>query len=291
MKLIFVHGRAQEAFDELELKNKWINDWEVGLQKSGLTKPKNLQIEFPYYGKILVNLIDEAKTIQTKIEAIRSTVLQNDAKEIAFVKAFLEEIAESIAANREEKAMLNEYKITTRSWKEDSENFHKILEFIDKKGVLGTLPIELMTKDVFMYLSNRHIKNSTNEKVASVFDKEPSVVVGHSLGSVVSYLVLKNNPNYHIKKFITIGSPLGVNVIRPFLEQPIEMPTCVKNGWFNAFDPRDIVSLYPLDKKHFNIMPAIENKNNVDNCTENRYSIEGYLNDSEVAKRIYEALF
>ena len=55
-------------------------------------------------------------------------------------------------------------------------------------------------------------------------------------------------------------------------------------------DERDVVALYPLDQSGFPIMPAIENKTDVDNHTESRDGIAGYLNDRVVAKRIYEAL-
>ena len=61
-------------------------------------------------------------------------------------------------------------------------------------------------------------------------------------------------------------------------------------GWFNAMDQRDVVALYPLDGTHFPIDPAIENKTDVDNDTENRHGISGYLTDKVVAKRIYDAL-
>jgi hypothetical protein len=55
-------------------------------------------------------------------------------------------------------------------------------------------------------------------------------------------------------------------------------------------DDRDVVSLYPLDPKHFLVDPPIENKTNVDNPTANRHGISGYLSDRVVAKRIYDAL-
>ena len=61
-------------------------------------------------------------------------------------------------------------------------------------------------------------------------------------------------------------------------------------NWFNAMDKRDVVALYPLDSVHFPINPVTENKTDVQNETENRHGISGYLNDKEVAKRIYEAL-
>ena len=66
-------------------------------------------------------------------------------------------------------------------------------------------------------------------------------------------------------------------------------PACAEK-WFNAMDDRDVVALYPLDSEHFDVDPAIENKTDVDNFTENRHSIDGYLSDPVVAKRIYEAL-
>jgi hypothetical protein len=60
--------------------------------------------------------------------------------------------------------------------------------------------------------------------------------------------------------------------------------------WFNAMDQRDVVALYPLNKKNFGIDPEVENKTNVLNHTRNRHGIAGYLDDEEVAKRIHDAL-
>jgi hypothetical protein len=60
--------------------------------------------------------------------------------------------------------------------------------------------------------------------------------------------------------------------------------------WFNALDHRDIVALYPLDADHFGVEPAIENKTDVENHTDNRHGISGYLDDEVVARRIFDAL-
>ena len=62
---------------------------------------------------------------------------------------------------------------------------------------------------------------------------------------------------------------------------------------FNALDQRDVVALYPLDSVNFPLdpaVPAIENKRDVRNKTDNRHGITGYLDDAEVARRIHEAL-
>ena len=51
-----------------------------------------------------------------------------------------------------------------------------------------------------------------------------------------------------------------------------------------------MVALHPLDTATFNITPSIENKTDVDNQTDNRHGIAGYLDDATVAKRIRDAL-
>ncbi len=107
----------------------------------------------------------------------------------------------------------------------------------------------------------------------------------------MAYNLLKREgetEGWTIPSYITLGSPLAVTEIKKSL-RPIKHPPCV-NKWFNAMDERDVVALYPLTRKHFDIDPEIENNLDVDNHTSNRHGISGYLNDQQVAKRIYDAL-
>ncbi|RTZ48109.1 hypothetical protein EKL30_03905 [Candidimonas sp. SYP-B2681] len=58
-------------------------------------------------------------------------------------------------------------------------------------------------------------------------------------------------------------------------------------------EERDVIALYPLDDRHFPLGPAdpsTENKRDVRKKKENRHGISGYLDDKEIAKRIYDAL-
>jgi len=66
--------------------------------------------------------------------------------------------------------------------------------------------------------------------------------------------------------------------------RPIGFPTLAKT-WYNAFDPRDVVSLYPLDATNFPVTPSIENFGGVNNATDNRHGIVGYLDDADVARQ------
>jgi hypothetical protein len=86
-----------------------------------------------------------------------------------------------------------------------------------------------------------------------------------------------------------VGPPLGIRAIRQQLTPPLIAPPGVRH-WFNAFDSHDVVALVPLDTDHFNITPAIENKSDVLNHTEDRHGIKRYLTDPVVAYRIVQAL-
>jgi hypothetical protein len=95
-------------------------------------------------------------------------------------------------------------------------------------------------------------------------------------------------PAVKVPTFVTLGSPLAVNAIKSRL-RPHTFPPAVGN-WYNAMDPDDVVSLYPLTKKYFNTGGMIENHDKVNNWTDNQHGIAGYLDDKQVAKRIYDAV-
>jgi hypothetical protein len=159
--------------------------------------------------------------------------------------------------------------------------------------------VALATNDVYRYLDNAAIREEIDMGVASAIRSDrQTVVVAHSLGTVVAYNALRQRgtaARWQVPLFVTLGCPLGVKVIRDrvtALKQPRQCPPCAR-AWFNAMDERDVVALYPLTTKAFSlnpVEPSILNKTDVSNQTENRHGISGYLNDPEVARRIYEAL-
>lgn len=116
----------------------------------------------------------------------------------------------------------------------------------------------------------------------------PTVVVGHSLGSVVAYNVAVNRKPSVTTLLLTVGSPLGLRAVRDNLV-PLKNPSGNK-GWYNAYDRRDVVSLYPLNKTYFGVTPPITNHGKVNNGTDNRHGIIGYLDDKLVAKTIHSCL-
>ena len=287
MKLIFIHGRDQGGKDPIALKNTWVKTLETGLKKSGLTLPiSDEDIMFPFYGDLLDKLVDQ---YNDPIESVIKKGFDSNSTDASFFHDFLQEVADNSKISLQEIEQERTTEITEKgplnwAW------VHSILIAIDKKKSWSEATIKKFTYDVFLYLTIPAIRQKIEDEVMKSFSNESCVVVGHSLGSIVSYNILRDITTTKASKLITVGSPLAINAVKKYLKTPIKMPDSVKNGWFNAYDERDVVALKPLDNKYFNIDPSIKNKNDVKNKTRNRHGIEGYLNDKEIAKEIYNAL-
>ncbi|MBP0613663.1 hypothetical protein J8J42_11500 [Chryseobacterium sp. cx-311] len=287
MKLVFIHGRAQGAFEALDLKATWIKTLNEGLKKSGLTLPISEEdVIFPYYGKLLDKLVLDFNEPVKEIIEKGSGAGTADAQ---FFRDFLQEVADNANVTQADIEEENPTEVTEKGilnwpW------VQAILQAVDKKSQWSEASLKKFTYDVFLYLTNPAIKTQINNEVTKLLDNEPCLFVEHSLGTVVGYNVLRDHPELKVAKYITLGSPLGISAVKKYLKAPIKMPECVKNGWFNAFDDRDVVALNPLNNRFFDISPSIQNKSDVNNQTENRHGIIGYLNDKAVAKEIYDAL-
>lgn len=285
MKLIFVHGRAQEGKDPDALKNIWVESLNRGLKKNNLSLSNSVEVYFPYYGDLLKSLVEKSKNNIASVVSKGATV-NADAE---FFGEFLNELAE---ASNLSGAEIEKYYTGTHAERGplNWEWVHAILKALDHTR-LGGLSIESFTYDVFLYLTNRNIRKVIHEEILKSIPSEPIVWVGHSLGTVISYNLLLEQSSPNVKRFITLGSPLGLKAVKKHLTKPLKMPTIIKNGtWFNAYDQRDVVALKSLDSNNFPIKPHILDFDKVDNHTKNRHGIEGYLDDPIVAKQIYDAL-
>lgn len=286
-RLLLVHGRAQEGKDPVKLQQEWVAALHQGAAKSGSALAPRVEVAFPFYGDLLDSYARQMDVPLTSEVQARGE--QNDE----FLK-FQYEVAESIRQG----AGIPEEKVNAEfdgpvqergplNWKW----VQAVLRAIDKNGRgMNQATLELFTRDVFLYVTRAGVRDAIDRLVAAKLTEEPTVVVGHSLGSVVTYSVLVSDRRaLRVPLYVTVGSPLGVRAIRDRF-RPIRYPQPAVSSWYNAFDPRDVVALYPLDSTNFPVTPSIENKNDVDNYTDNRHGIAAYLEDRAVAQRILSGL-
>ncbi len=273
-QLVFVHGRAQERKDSVALKAEWLDALNEGLGKSGLSLPiEGADVRFPFYGDTLYDMVEGKSSDAAAEVIIRGPGADDDEQE------FGSEVVERGPL--------------AWGW------LQGILRAVDRYVPYGSgTGIALVTHDVYQYLKNSAIRESIEMGVASAITPGvDTVVVGHSLGSVVAYKLLRGEGHlrgWKVPLFVTVGSPLAVSKIHRTLKSfaPTRCPECVTK-WHNAMDDRDVVALYPLTPNYFPVypeQPAIENRTDVRNRTTNRHGIAGYLDDQHLARLIHDAL-
>ncbi|MXN91684.1 alpha/beta hydrolase [Flavobacterium sp. Sd200] len=283
MNLVLIHGRDQQGQDKDVLVKTWIDALNKGLDKNGFTLPESTNIIFPFYGDLLDDLVQEIEKPQTAANAkgtIDDSQLEFEFElysEVAGQAGITDQQISQYVDGPKEKGPLN--------W----EWVQGILRALDQHTPLGDVSVERFTRDVYTYLYYNAVRAKINDFIIGELQPGPTVLVGHSLGSVVGYNVLRE-ADVEIVDYITIGSPLGLKSIKKKLATPLQFPDVIEGKWYNAYDDRDYVALKPLDKHNFNIDPPIINSNHVKNSTKNRHGITGYLDDKQVANKIYEAL-
>jgi hypothetical protein len=280
MKLIFIHGREQEHKDAEFLRMTWLHALYEGLHKNKLTFPADVQVELPYYSDVMQGYTANPETIPPPLNSTRRGFNVGAIPEAIFAYDFLAELLKNA------KVPESETRGGLKNWKA----VRLLAQLLDRHTGLGPYLLEASYKDVYLYLMNPGVQDAIHQLFLSPLDDNDCVIVGHSLGSIMSYVFLSQQPHLRVRKLITLGSPLGMESILKRLPKPIQMPLCVQNGWYNAYDDRDLVALNELTPARFPITPAIVNHIKVDNQTENRHGIVGYLNDAAVAKQIYDAL-
>lgn len=287
MKLVFIHGRDQQGKSFYELRELWESSLRIGLGESGHPWPANTEVVFPYYGDRLIELQAEIDGPTTAVAKGSPTTNQGL---IDFQFEALTEIANAAGVSDADiRAHLDEGPaakgVMNWGW------VQALLRAVEEKGKFGEGVLSHVTRDVFLYLTNQNVRDGLHALVGEALaGSEPKIVVAHSLGTVLAYEMLARAPkDSNVLALITLGSPLGLKTVRKFVRRPLEKPECVA-VWKNAYDPSDVVALYPLDKSTWNIEPPIENHSAVVNHSDNRHGIVGYLDDQVVADWIYRAL-
>ena len=288
--LVLIHGRSQEGKDSAALKKEWLDALHEGLRAAGLdVEVPDDNVRFPFYGDALYDLVKDATG--KPAEVIIQSAGDPQAAEKEFIASVVAETVDRVGLTDED---IRSHAMDGSVVEQGVQNWPWVLaalRALEYVPGLGSVSLALATKDVYRYLRNPGIQSFIETNVRKAFAAQGEfVLVGHSLGSVVAYDVLRRRAaaeGWSVPSFITVGSPLAVQTIADALA-PIATPDGVQS-WFNAYDRRDVVALHPLDTVHFPVDPAIENVE-VENSTPNRHGIAGYLSDPVVARRIHDAL-
>ncbi|TBY27400.1 hypothetical protein E0H93_28565 [Rhizobium leguminosarum bv. viciae] len=283
-RIVFVHGRQQGGLDAGELKEGWVSSLTTALDKKGSKLPAGVDIRFPYYGDELDRLVAESK-----LPLVSGITARGDSTDplLEFQAGLIDEMLQEAQVpdalvdaeygdNPKQRGPLN------WEWVQAS------LRALDKHTGLGEHVVEQFTRDVYLYLNSDRVRQVINGIVGQEFAGDNTIIVAHSLGTVVTYDLLRAPSSaVTVPLLMTLGSPLGIRSIRNAF-RPLKRPQKL-GRWINCYDDRDYVALYPLDDTHFALNPAIENYAGVKNNSPGRHSILDYLSNERVADEILAA--
>lgn len=274
MRLVFVHGIHQEDKTSVALQEVWEDALLSAWAAAGLEKP-DYTLEMPYYASLLAALICRARGEAGFFTHLEATLL----KDIGLNKGISEHHVRAEFDREIARSGLARWQ-----W---VQGIARILERDIPE--FGNIALRFV-RQVDAYLTCQEIREAVDNIVRPSILKGPTVIVAHSLGSVITYRLLREAQSAaEVPLFVTLGSPLGFHAVKQYLNPPsLAVPLAVRT-WLNATDARDCVALYAcLDRNTF--ADGIENVANVHHLRDNPHAIADYIGHATVAERIHAAL-
>lgn len=151
----------------------------------------------------------------------------------------------------------------------------------------GTVAMRFL-KQAYTYYRTDGLRKQIDALVAEAIEEAGEcVVVSHSLGTIVSFRAIRDLvTSANVKKYITLGSPLGLNSFRDQLGDELGRPDKV-GSWLNAHDPRDFVSMgIALQDYYENVDVEFKDVKNTNDDPHAISKEKGYLHDERILRWI-----
>ena len=112
------------------------------------------------------------------------------------------------------------------------------------------LPWDQLQTELREYYSDSLLKRETRDSLANVLRRNQDkdiMLIAHSMGSMIAYDVLQEDPQLRVDHLVTVGSPLGLSPVREAMKREwdrdtLEVPRGVVR-WTNFADRLDIVAV------------------------------------------------
>lgn len=144
--------------------------------------------------------------------------------------------------------------------------------------------------------------------VINKYKKDEIMIIGHSMGSIIAYDVLSFSiPIMPVHTFITIGSPLGIPIVKSKIAAELEnnhfdkskltTPEAVLQNWYNFSDIEDKVAMdyqladdFSANKKQVQTIDFEVNNDYIFDGERNPHKSYGYLRTPQLAEKVNEFL-
>lgn len=293
MRLVLVHGINQQHKDPDALRKEWIADLERGLGQPGVLA--DVPVAMPFYGDALFRAANSPSA-----GAIAQGASPDDDRTLdQFLAEGLNEQAAAMGISQAEITTEQERVIAEAGVGVAvdqgfpmSRRINALVSLIERLSPFrGDLVVRLLDQ-AHAYLNKPQATLAVDALVRPALEAGPMVLVTHSLGTVVSFKLLRllaasGNP-VQVPLYVTLGSPLTLSTVQRALGPSFATPAGISR-WINARDPDDFISLNrSLGAPPFS--SSIENIADFENPGADAHAIPGYLSHPPVAQAIALAL-
>jgi hypothetical protein len=238
-RLVGVHGIAQQQVGRHQLQAPWARALADGMERSAGRRVAVPAFDIAFYGDLFLPAPagGAAKGSDRDDGAVWADVTD-------------EEINDLVAAAGE---VLSEHELAAAPIPRDK-GFGRIplplqamVAAMDRRfgAHAGGLFVGEL-RQVRRYLLDPDLKTAADARVTETVTEQCQILIGHSLGSVVAFELLRQHPERRLDLLITLGSPLGLRAIRHLMPDPefgaAEGVPANVGGWVNLRDPRDPVA-------------------------------------------------
>jgi hypothetical protein len=239
-RIVAVHGIAQQLKGQETLRAVWGPALRDGMRIAGVAEvdlPTDQDLASAFYGDLFR---PKGK------KAVGEPPYRASDVEAGFEQDLLE--AWWTAAATADPAVPGpdaQTKLRTPDWVQRALNQLSKSSFfagLSERAFIGSL------KQVRAYFADPAVRSAAQSRVSEMVDEQTDLVIGHSLGSVVAYEALCAHPEWPVRHFITLGSPLGLSklvfdrLVPPPRDGRGMWPGSVRR-WVNVADRADVVAL------------------------------------------------
>ena len=239
--LVGVHGIGKQQLGRHQLLGPWSRAVADGLERAidkAVDAPK---LDIAFYGDLVWP--------QPTKNSNKATAVDFDI----FEALSDEEVADFVVSARE---LINDDELAdaenvsvTKSYTRAPGPLPLLLRALDRK--FGSSAVVLLLwefRQVRRYLRDPVIKLAVDKRIRRAITPACRVLIGHSLGSVVALEFVHHNPGCRLNLLLTLGSPLGLRMVRDRMADPSHGSTAVRGvpvnvaQWVNIRDMHDPVA-------------------------------------------------
>lgn len=297
-QLILVHGMNNQDNDADKIESDWTKAISIGAGSENWQQ--NVNVVTAFYGDVLFK-----ETESWDGDISRASKMSIEAPDTDYVSAdisslYLEfqrtlnisdaQVRKNLDPSDDPQQLQRQGKGIHKSW------LKAIVRTLEDWIPGAAAPVaEKFLRQAAAYMFKPNLMNTINKLVYSQIDhslEDPSdtVVVAHSLGTIVTFMLLRTlEESKSVNLYLTAGSPLGIDVVKKSIQPKYLRPLCVSH-WINASDKEDFVALHPELRRSTFGPAGIENISDLDNGDDDPHDISKYLAHERIAKRIVAAL-